>query len=162
VGSGEFVALLADEGSFRSWDSAVHGESRSADYSSALHTAASLSGVDESVITGEITVHGRRVAVIVSAFDFLGGSVGLASARPTGAAMRRATAERLPVVASTASGGTRMHEGPSAFVAMIDIAAAVDAHKRAGMLYLVYQRHPTTGGVLATWGSMGHITLAQP
>lgn len=162
VQSREFIASLADGGSFRSWDSAVCPETPSAEYAAALSTAASLSGADESVITGEATVDGRPVAVIVSEFGFLGGSVGLASARRIVAAVRRATAERLPLVSSTASGGTRMHEGTPAFVAMIDIAAAVEAHKRAGLLYLVYLRDPTTGGVLATWGSMGHITLAQP
>ena len=78
------------------------------------------------------------------------------------AAVRRATRERLPVLALPASGGTRMQEGTVAFLQMAAIAEAVECHRRAGLLYLVYLRDPTTGGVFASWGSMGHITWAEP
>src|SRR4029079_6836222 len=77
------------------------------------------------------------------------------------AAVGRATAEGLPLLAATASGGTRMQEGTSAFLQMIRISAAVAAHKAAGLPYLVYLRHPTTGGVMASWGSLGHMTVAE-
>ena len=76
--------------------------------------------------------------------------------------MERATAERLPLLASPSSGGTRMQEGTVAFLQMVKIAAAVTPHKRADLPYLVYLRHPTTGGVFASWGSLGHITVAEP
>ena len=55
-----------------------------------------------------------------------------------------------------------MQEGTPAFVQMIRISAAIAAHKTAGLPYLVYLRHPTTGGVMASWGSLGHITVAEP
>ena len=55
-----------------------------------------------------------------------------------------------------------MQEGTPAFVTMVDITAAVVAHKAAGLPYLVLLRHPTTGGVFASWGSLGHITIAEP
>jgi acetyl-CoA carboxylase carboxyl transferase subunit beta len=55
-----------------------------------------------------------------------------------------------------------MQEGTPAFVQMVAISAAVAAHKAAGLPYLVYLRHPTTGGVMASWGSLGHITVAEP
>lgn len=76
--------------------------------------------------------------------------------------MERATAERLPLIGFPASGGTRMQEGTPAFVRMIAIANAVTAHKAAGLPYLVHLRHPTTGGVLASWGSLGQLTTAEP
>ena len=62
----------------------------------------------------------------------------------------------------TSSGGTRMQEGTPAFVQMVAHLAAVAAHKAAGLPYLVYLRHPTTGGVFASWGSLGHVTVAEP
>ena len=77
-------------------------------------------------------------------------------------AVRRATAEGLPLVATTASGGTRMQEGTPAFVEMVAISRAVMAHRAAGLPYLVHLRHPTTGGVYASWGSLGHVTVAEP
>ena len=55
-----------------------------------------------------------------------------------------------------------MQEGTVAFLQMVKIAAAVTLHKQAHLPYLVYLRHPTTGGVFASWGSLGHVTIAQP
>ena len=131
-------------------------------YATELAEAGARSGVDESVITGEARLRGRRVAVVASEFTFLAGSIGRATADRLIAAIRRATAEGLPLVAAPASGGTRMQEGTPAFLQMIRITEAVTAHKAAGLPYFVYLRHPTTGGVMASWGSLGHITVAEP
>ena len=114
------------------------------------------------MLTGEGRVFGRRVAVVACEFDFLAGSIGVAAAERITAAVQRATAERLPLLASPSSGGTRMQEGTVAFLQMVKIAAAVELHKRAHLPYLVYLRHPTTGGVFASWGSLGHVTAAEP
>ena len=124
--------------------------------------AAEASGADEAVLTGEARIGGHRVALVVSEFGFLAGSIGVATARRLVTAIERATALRLPLLAAPASGGTRMQEGTLAFVQMIGVSAAVTAHKAAGLPYLVYLRHPTTGGVFASWGSLGQLTLAEP
>lgn len=131
-------------------------------YRSELAAAAARSGLDESVITGEGTVFGRRVAVLACEFDFLAGSIGVAAAERITDAVARATSEGLPLLASPSSGGTRMQEGTVAFLQMVKIAAAVELHKRAHLPYIVYLRHPTTGGVFASWGSLGHVTAAEP
>jgi acetyl-CoA carboxylase carboxyl transferase subunit beta len=55
-----------------------------------------------------------------------------------------------------------MQEGAPAFVEMVRISRALMAHKAAGLPYLVHLRHPTTGGVFASWGSLGHVTVAEP
>ena len=55
-----------------------------------------------------------------------------------------------------------MQEGTLAFLQMARISEAVGAHRSAGLPYLVYLRNPTTGGVLASWGSLGHVTVAEP
>jgi acetyl-CoA carboxylase alpha subunit len=57
---------------------------------------------------------------------------------------------------------TRMQEGTVAFVEMVAISRAIMDHRAAGLPYLVHLRHPTTGGVYASWGSLGHITVAEP
>jgi acetyl-CoA carboxylase carboxyl transferase subunit beta len=100
--------------------------------------------------------------VVASDFAFLAGSIGRDAAQRLVAAVERATDLSLPLVAMPASGGTRMQEGTSAFLAMVEIVAAVQAHRSAGLPYLVYLRHPTTGGVMASWGSLGHVTAAEP
>ncbi|BBX00569.1 acetyl-CoA carboxyl transferase [Mycolicibacterium moriokaense] len=153
---------VLDEGSFRSWDTAPLEVGGSSEYHRELAAAAAKTGLDEAVLTGEGTVFGRRVALVACEFDFLAGSIGVAAAERITTAVARATAERLPLVASPSSGGTRMQEGTVAFLQMVKIAAAVELHKRAHLPYLVYLRHPTTGGVFASWGSLGHVTAAEP
>ena len=153
---------VLDEGSFVGWDSDPLAVPMSESYARDLAGARAATGRDEAVLTGEGRIFGRRVAVVVCEFDFLGGSIGVAAAERITAAVERATAERLPLLASPSSGGTRMQEGTVAFLQMVKIAAAVWLHKQAHLPYLVYLRNPTTGGVFASWGSLGHITVAEP
>lgn len=161
--SGDLIASALDAGSFVSWDEpSTAARERAREYSSELARARQSAGTDEAVLTGSGTIQGRAVAVIVSEFAFMGGSIGLDAADRLVGAIRRATSERLPLLAATASGGTRMQEGTAAFVQMVRIAAAISVHKGAGLPYLVYLRHPTTGGVLASWGLLGQVTVAEP
>ncbi|MBD8606759.1 acetyl-CoA carboxylase carboxyltransferase subunit alpha/beta [Aeromicrobium sp. CFBP 8757] len=154
--------LVLDAGSFESWDEPIDRSGLDPAYRRELDAAAERAGTDESVLTGRGLMRGRPVAVVVNEFAFLAGSIGQAAASRIVAAVRRATAEGLPVLATTASGGTRMQEGTPAFVRMVDIARAIMDHRAAGLPYLIYLRHPTTGGVFASWGSLAHITIAEP
>ncbi len=158
----QLLDLVVDEGSWASWDTPPERGDVSPEYAAELARAAERTGLDESVVTGEALLRGRRIAVLVGEFGFLAGSIGVASAQRVVSAVRRATAEALPLVAAPVSGGTRMQEGTPAFVWMTRIAAAIADHKAAGLPYLVYLRHPTTGGVMASWGSLGHVTVAEP
>ncbi|MFC6287226.1 carboxyl transferase domain-containing protein [Nocardioides sp. GCM10027113] len=158
----ELIDLVLDEGSWTSWDSPPDRTGISDEYAAELAAAEEKSGVDESVLTGEGRMHGRRVAVLIGEFRFLAGSIGRAAADRLVTAITRATREGLPLLAAPVSGGTRMQEGTPAFVQMVRISEAVAAHKAAGLPYLVYLRHPTTGGVMASWGSLGHVTVAEP
>lgn len=153
---------VLDRGSFVSWDSEPLAVPVADSYARELAAARAATGADESVQTGEGRVFGRRVAVVACEFDFLGGSIGVAAAERITAAVERATAERLPLLASPSSGGTRMQEGTVAFLQMVKIAAAIQLHNQARLPYPVYLRHPTTGGVFASWGSLGHLTVAEP
>lgn len=156
------IDVLADDGTWESWDTPVIVDTADDSYADDLRRAREKSGVDESVLTGCLHVRGRRVAVVVSEFGFLAGSIGRDAGARITAAIRRATREDLAVVALPASGGTRMQEGTAAFLQMVSITAAVVDHKAAHLPFLVHLRHPTTGGVFASWASLGHITLAEP
>jgi acyl-CoA carboxylase subunit beta len=154
---------VLDAGSWQSWDAApLQVAEPGSGYAAELAAAADRAGTDESLITGTGTLQGRRIAVVVGEFRFLAGSIGRAAAERLVLAVERATREGLPLFAAPTSGGTRMQEGTRAFVGMVKISAAVAAHKEAGLPYLVYLRHPTTGGVFASWGSLGHVTVAEP
>jgi len=162
LSAAELLALVLDEGTYRSWDVAPLDVNPSPEYAAELAAARERSGTDEAVLTGEGRLHGRRVAVLTCEFAFLGGSIGRAAAERLVLGIERATREGLPLLGAPVSGGTRMQEGTVAFLQMVKIAAAIAAHKAHGLPYLVYLRHPTTGGVLASWGSLGHVTVAEP
>lgn len=162
ISAADLIETVLDEGSVVSWDEPIDISDYSPQYQEEVKRATEKAGTDESIVTGQGTVKGRPVAFIVNEFRFLAGSIGRAAAERIVAAIRRATAEGLPLLASTASGGTRMQEGTPAFVKMIDISRAIMDHRAAGLPYLVHLRHPTTGGVFASWGSLGHVTVAEP
>lgn len=161
-GAVELLDLVLDADSYQSWDEPIDTSTHPPAYRKALSAAAERAGTDEAALTGRGLVNGRAVAVVVNEFAFLGGSIGCAAAARIVAAIRRATTDRLPLLAATASGGTRMQEGTVAFVQMVAITRALMDHRAAGLPYLVYLRHPTVGGTYASWGSLGQITLAEP
>ena len=158
----DLINKVLDPDSFISWDTPPDYGSISPSYEADLARAREKSGVDEAVITGEGTVGGVRVAFVLSEFSFLGGSIGAATARRIIAGIHRATELGLPLLISPSSGGTRMQEGSPAFAMMVSITTAVYRHKDKNLPFLVYLRNPTTGGVLASWGSAGHFTFAEP
>jgi len=163
----ERVALVADEGSFEEWDADVVsddplGFSDTQPYVERLAAAREATGLGEAVLTGRALLDGHALAVVAGEFGFLGGSIGVATAERIARAFERALAERLPLVALPASGGSRMQEGTLAVVGMAKLAAAAGALRAAGLPYVVCLTHPTTGGVLASWGSLGMVTLALP
>ncbi|WP_109510462.1 carboxyl transferase domain-containing protein [Nocardioides speluncae] len=163
LGARELIETVLDPGSWTSWDQAPEQPAvPDSDYAAELAAAAERAGTDEAVLSGSGRIAGRSIAVVVGEFGFLAGSIGHAASERLVAAIERATREGLPLVAAPASGGTRMQEGTPAFVGMVKVTAAITQHKNAGLPYLVYLRHPTTGGVFASWGSLGHVTVAEP
>lgn len=161
------VRDLADPGSLQAWDVDIRvgdpmGFTDRRPYVDRLEEAREHATGDEAVWTGRATVDGHACAVIASDFDFLAGTMGIAAGVRICRAIDRAIEERLPVIGLPTSGGTRMQEGTPAFVQMAAVAAAVRRLRDARLPYLVYLRHPTTGGVLASWGMLGHLTFAEP
>ncbi|MDO8184819.1 carboxyl transferase domain-containing protein [Conexibacter sp. JD483] len=163
----ERAALVADEGSLRVWDAEVVSRDplRFQDvrpYMERLQEARERTGLGESVLTGAATVHGRPVALVAGEFGFLGGSIGVATGERIARAFERAREQRLPLIALPASGGSRMQEGTLALVQMAKLATAARSFRAEGLPYVVCLTDPTTGGVLASWGSLGTVTFALP
>ena len=163
-GARDLLAHVLDPGTWQEWPAptVTPAHEPDAEYAADLAAARARSGEQESLIAGAGSVGGRRVAVVAGEFGFLGGSIGVVAAEILVAALERATRERLPVLAAPTSGGTRMQEGTVAFLQMVKITQAVGAHKRAGLPYVVYLRHPTTGGVFASWGSLATSRSPSP
>ena len=103
----EALTKMVDDGAWQSWDETPLAVAEAGStYAGELAAAAEKAGTDESIVTGEGRIGGHRVAVIAGEFRFLAGSIGRDAAGRITAAVRRATAEGLPVLATTASGGT--------------------------------------------------------
>lgn len=156
----EVLDCLIDPGSAQPIE--VPRREFSGEYATKLRQAAQRSGVDESVQALFATIDGHRVVVIGGEFEFLAGSIGQQAADTVVAGYRAATRDRLPVVTLPTSGGTRMQEGTAAFFRMTDIARAAGEHLRTGAVRVCWLRNPTSGGVMATWGSYGDVSAAEP
>ncbi len=158
----ELLGVVLDPDSLASWDEPIVAGPKPGTYAAEWAAARAATGRDEAVVTGLATVNGRRVVVVAGDLAFLGGSIGVATANRLTTAIERATRDQLPVLAFPVGGGTRMQEGTLAFLQMAKIAQTVMEHKAANLPYLVYLRDPTMGGVFASWGSLGHVQLAEP
>jgi acyl-CoA carboxylase subunit beta len=161
------IALVADRGSLTPFDRDVEAVDplRFVDrlpYRVRIEEARRRTRVGESVVTGRCRVSGREVVVVASEFEFLGGSIGVATAERIARAFERAAERGVPVLALVASGGSRMQEGALALVQMAKLAVAAGRFRRGGGLYVTYLMHPTTGGALASWASLGSVQLAEP
>lgn len=167
LSAAETIERLTDPGGFHPWPSGLRSTDPldfvdSRPYPDRLAAARSATGSDESVLAGRAVVGGIPVALLVSEYGFVGGSIGAATGELITRAFDRAATEMLPVVAVTRSGGTRMQEGNYAFAQIAKTLAAVARLRRSGLPYIAYLAHPTMGGVLASWGSRAHVRFAEP
>ncbi|GAF36431.1 acetyl-CoA carboxylase carboxyltransferase subunit beta [Lentilactobacillus farraginis] len=120
-----------------------------------------VTGIKESVLTGIGTLADMKVAAGIMDPFFIMGSLGSATGEKITRLFEKATSERLPVVMFTASGGARMQEGIHSLMQMAKVSQAVEAHSKAGLLYVVVLCDPTTGGVTASFAMQGDIILAE-
>ena len=116
----------------------------------------------ESVITADGAVAGNPVVAISFEFDVFGGSMGVAAGEKIARAFERAIDQRAAVIALTASGGARMQEGMIALAQMAKTTLARRALSQEGLPFLAYMRHPTTGGVYASFASLADVLWAEP
>ncbi|MEZ5322070.1 MAG: carboxyl transferase domain-containing protein [Microthrixaceae bacterium] len=118
--------------------------------------------LDESLSAAVVQLDRHPLLVVWCRFDHAAGTLGRVAADRFVAALDHAVTSRLPVLAIANSGGVRMQEGPAAFVRMLDLVAARRRLAAAHLPFVVYLAHPATGGVLASWGSLGDVTWAEP
>ncbi len=131
-------------------------------YAQKVENLKAVTGLRDGVITGECTVKGSRTVMIVMDSHFIMATMGSVAGEKITRAFERATEKGLPVVAFTASGGARMQEGILSLMQMAKTSGAVAKHSEAGLLYLSVMTDPTTGGVTASFASLGDMILAEP
>ncbi len=158
-----FRAVL-DEGSARELDQGLQGSDPLdfPGYSEKLRAAERKTGLTESAVTMQGTIGGIPVVVAVMDSRFFMGSMSAAVGERITRAIEHADRNHLPLIIFCASGGARMQEGIYSLMQMAKTSAAIQTFSDHGGLYISYLTHPTTGGVTASFASLGDITLAEP
>lgn len=160
----ERLRITADKNSFTEYDAGMHSADplHFPDYAQKIERSQTQAGMRDAVITGECTIKGSRTVLIIMDSHFMMASMGSVVGEKITRAFETATEKGLPVVAFTASGGARMQEGILSLMQMAKTSGAVARHSEAGLLYLTVMTDPTTGGVTASFASLGDIILAEP
>lgn len=160
----ERLELTADKGSFVEYDAELSTLNPLGfeGYEEKVAEAREKTGLTEAVITGECTIRTRRCVIVIMDSRFMMASMGSVVGEKVTRAFERAAEKRLPVVLFAASGGARMQEGVISLMQMAKTSAAVARHSDAGLLYITVLTDPTTGGVTASFASLGDIIIAEP
>ena len=158
------LSLVLDHGSFRELDADLPPQDVLSfpDYSEKLAAAQNKTGLREAAVTATGRIGGVACVAAVLDSRFFMGSMSTAVGEKITRAVEYAAAKRLPLVIFSASGGARMQEGIFSLMQMAKTSAALERFSRSGGLYVSVLTHPTTGGVTASFASLGDITLAEP
>jgi acetyl-CoA carboxylase carboxyl transferase subunit beta len=164
ISAQEYIDLFVDEGSWHELDAGLkstdplHFES----YADRLQIAMKKAGPLEAVRSGYARLDGMPIDLAVMDFNFMGGSMGSVVGEKIARLTRRSAERRLPLVIVSASGGARMQEGTLSLMQMAKILGALHRLDEAGLPYFSLLTDPTTGGVLASFASLGDIIFAEP
>lgn len=164
LSSGERIAITVDKDSFKEFSSGMLSENPLdfPEYSEKQAELRESTGLNDAVITGTATIKGSPVVIGVMDSRYMMGSMGSVVGEKITRAFEYATENGLPVVMFTASGGARMQEGIVSLMQMAKTSGAVKLHSEAGGLYIAVMTDPTTGGVTASFASLGDIIIAEP
>jgi len=161
------LQLLLDRGTFVERDAGVGSRDvlefpDLPSYPERLRLMEERTGHHEAVVTGTGRIDGIVVAIGVFNFHFLGGSMGSAVGEKITRLIEHASAERMPLVIVSASGGARMQEGIHSLIQMAKLTGALGRLRDAGVPYVSLCTDPTTGGVAASIALLGDVNLAEP
>jgi acetyl-CoA carboxylase carboxyl transferase subunit beta len=161
------IESLLDPGSFVEMDASLHSVDSlrfqgMATYKDRLKKYQESTGLIDAVLSGYGTLEGIRVAIAVMDFAFLAATMGSVVGERITRVIEYATAERIPVIIISASGGARMYEGMLSLMQMAKTSGALARHAEARLPYISVLTNPTTAGVMASYASLGDIIMAEP
>ena len=158
------IAFISDDKSFRELYAQVKAGNPNSfpGYEKKLEANRLKTGQQDAVVTGTCRIGGVKTAVAVMDKRFLMGSMGIAVGEKITKLTEYAMKRKLPLIIFAASGGARMQEGLFSLMQMAKTTAAIEKYKDAGGLFISYLTNPTTGGVSASFASLGDIIIAEP
>ena len=158
------IAQIIDDETFEETDSNLHTTDpiKFEGYIQKIKLLEEKTKIKEAVKTGIGKINGINVAIAVMDANFLMGSMGEAVGEKITRLIEKAIEKHLPLIIFCASGGARMQEGMVSLMQMAKTSAALSKLNKAGLLYISVLTDPTTGGVTASFASLGDIILAEP
>ena len=160
----ERLALTADKDSFSEYDAGMQSLNpiNYPEYAEKLKKLGEQCSLRDAVITGECTIRGFKAVIGIMDSNFMMASMGSVVGEKITRAFEYAAEKKLPVIMFTASGGARMQEGIISLMQMAKTSGAIARFSEAGGLYITVMTDPTTGGVTASFASLGDIIIAEP
>ncbi len=160
----ERIDLLADAGSYEETDRGLVSANPLgfANYGEKISSMREKTGLDDAVVTGRLSIGGKPAMIAVMDFKFFAGSMGSVVGEKITRAIETAIAEKRGVIIVSASSGARMQEGMLSLMQMAKTCGALARLSEAGLPYISVMTHPTTGGVTASFATVGDINLAEP
>jgi len=167
ISSRQYLDLLLDEGSFVEEDAhlAPADPLRFKDqkrYPERAADAKKKTGLNDAILAGRATVQGIPLSIAALEFGFMGGSMGSVVGERIARVTLRAVEARRGLVTLSSSGGARMQEGIFSLMQMAKTSTALGRLADAGLPHISILTHPTTGGVTASFASLGDVILAEP
>ncbi|MDQ2673937.1 MAG: acetyl-CoA carboxylase, carboxyltransferase subunit beta [Chloroflexota bacterium] len=164
---GERIDLLLDPNSFEERDAGLEALDRlgfhdDRPYAHRLKASQVKTGLRDAVVWGIGRIDGQRVAIGIFDFRFMGGSMGAVVGEKLARCFEAALEERIPAIVVSASGGARMQEGTLSLMQLAKTTAPLVRLDAAGVPFIAVLTDPTTGGVLASFASLGDVILAEP
>lgn len=160
----ERIDSLFDEDTFEEWDKTMISTNPLSfpDYEEKLEKDREKTGLNEGVVTGKGLIDGQATAFAVMDARFRMGSMGSVIGEKIARAIENAKNESIPFIIFTASGGARMQEGVLSLMQMTKASVAISRFSEAGGLMISVMTNPTTGGVSASFASVGDYNFAEP
>ncbi|WP_413379117.1 acetyl-CoA carboxylase, carboxyltransferase subunit beta [Alkalihalobacillus sp. 1P02AB] len=160
----ERIESLFDEGTFIEYDKGITSVNplQFPDYEKKLEAIRQKTGLMEGVVSGEGLINGFPTVIAVMDARFIMGSMGSAAGEKITRAIEAAIEQKKPILLFSASGGARMQEGVLSLMQMAKTSAALEKLNRVGGLFISIMTHPTTGGVSASFASLGDYNFAEP
>jgi acetyl-CoA carboxylase carboxyl transferase subunit beta len=167
IGARERIHAMVETCSFEEYDATMESVdvlkfTGVSSYASKLEQYKKESNLKDAVCTGIGRIGKYRVALGVMDFGFLGGSMGAVVGEKLTRLIEAATGKGLPVVIVSTSGGARMYEGMFSLMQMAKTCGALAYHAKNNLPYISVLTNPTTGGVTASFASVGDLILAEP
>ncbi|WP_245548522.1 acetyl-CoA carboxylase, carboxyltransferase subunit beta [Gracilibacillus lacisalsi] len=158
------INSLFDEGSFEEWDKDLLSQNplQFPQYEEKLEKDRIKTGLNEAVVTGEGKIHESRTAIAIMDSRFRMGSMGSVVGEKIARAIERARKEKMPIIIFTASGGARMQEGILSLMQMAKTSISIQRLHSENGLFISVMTNPTTGGVSASFASIGDYNFAEP